>query len=83
MSISDKVITANSVAKQVNIVDAIRFVFSQQGANYFISVNNTNLFLFDNSADCAVWTNSLNSAVISTLSALRSYYDSKVGAILA
>lgn len=83
MSVSDKVITASGVAKQVQKVDAIRFEYTAQGGNHFISVNNTNLFLFDNSADCVLWTNSLNLGMVPTINALRSYYDTKVSQILA
>lgn len=83
MSISDKVITASSVARQVNVVDALKFNFTQQGLNYFVSINNTNLFVFDNSADCATWTNRLNNCMNQTMMDLRAYYDSKVSTIIA
>jgi len=83
MSISDKVISANPVARQTVTVDGVRFNYVQHGANHIIAVGNTNLFLFDNSADCAVWVNTLNGALQPALSALRSYYDSKVSNILA
>lgn len=83
MSVSDKVITANPVARQTNAVDAFRFDANQQGSNHVISINGVNLFFFANSSDCSAWTNSLNGVVVPVLTSLRSYYDSKVSQILA
>ena len=83
MSISDKVLNASKIAKQVNDVDGFTFEFNAQGSNYFVSLGNKNLFLFENSSDCSVWVNSLNLAMAPTLNALRKFYDVKVQGIIA